>query len=184
MKLIYCLLLLGPVFYPALEMGRYFTKNGKISLYSSSPLEDIRAQNNSATCVLDAGTGDIQLAVLMKGFEFKKALMQEHFNEDYVESDKYPRAVFKGKVLNNNAIQYTKDGVYDGSVKGTLTLHGETREVEASGKIEVKGTAIHVYSEFMLLLSDYRIGIPAIARNNVSNKIKITVDCVLGPLKA
>src|SRR4051812_42180218 len=92
-----------------LAQDKFFTKNGKLSFYSKAPLEDIEATNNAVTAVLDAKSGDLQFAVLMKGFEFQKALMEEHFNENYAESDKFPKAVFKGVVMNNNAINYSKD---------------------------------------------------------------------------
>src|SRR6476659_3333260 len=78
--------------------GKFYTKSGKISFFSSTPLEDIAATNKSVVCLLDSKTGDLQFAALIKGFEFKKALMQEHFNTDYVESTKYPKAEFKGQV--------------------------------------------------------------------------------------
>src|SRR6266436_1464678 len=83
--------------------GKYYTKRGKISFFSTTAVENISAVNKSTVCLLDSKTGDLQFAVLMKGFEFKKALMQEDFNRDYVESSKFPRSEFKGQVTNNNA---------------------------------------------------------------------------------
>src|SRR3990170_7585085 len=103
------------------SQDRFFTKAGHISFYSKTNVEDIEAHNRSVTCVLDTKTGNIQFAVLMKGFEFKKALMQEHFNEDYIESDKYPKGMFKGQILNNANINYTVFGTYPAKVKGQLT---------------------------------------------------------------
>src|SRR5687768_1126030 len=91
---------------------KYYTKSGRIQFESKAPLEDIEAVNRSVTCVLDSKTGNVQFAVIMRGFEFKKALMQEHFNENYIESHKFPRAEFKGQLLNNNEINYAQDGVY------------------------------------------------------------------------
>src|SRR5687768_16802327 len=85
---------------------KFFTKSAKISFFSSASLEDIEAHNRSTQAVLDTKTGDIQFSLLMKGFEFRKALMQEHFNENFVESDKYPKAEFKGQVVNNSEINY------------------------------------------------------------------------------
>jgi hypothetical protein len=87
--------------------GKFYTKSGKISFFSSTSLEDIAAINKSVVTLLDTKTGDLQFAALMKGFEFKKALMQEHFNSDYVESSKFPKAEFKGQVTNNSEIKYT-----------------------------------------------------------------------------
>jgi YceI-like domain. len=99
-------------FLSATAQDKYFTKSGKISFYSKSSLENIEAHNKSVTCVLDTKTGNLQFAILMKGFEFEKALMQEHFNENYVESHKFPKADFKGQVTNNAMINYAKDGSY------------------------------------------------------------------------
>ena len=95
--------------YSVTTLGqKYFTKTGKISFFSSTSMENIEAHNRSVSAVLDASSGNLQFSVLMKGFEFKKALMQEHFNKDYVESDKYPKAEFKGTILNNGDIKYDR----------------------------------------------------------------------------
>ena len=162
---------------------KYFTKSGKINFMSKAPLENIDATHKSVTCVLDTKTGNMQFAVLMKGFEFEKALMQEHFNENYVESHKYPKAEFKGQVVNNPEISYTKDGSYPVKVKGSLTLHGETREVETTGNIVVKSGKVQAGAEFIILLSDYKIEIPKVVKDNISNTVRIAVDCSLEPLK-
>jgi hypothetical protein len=162
---------------------KFFTKSGKIIFESKAPLENIEAQNKSVTSVLDTKTGNMQFAVLMKGFEFDKALMQEHFNENYVESHKYPKAEFKGQVVNNSDINYTKDGTYNAKVKGKLTIKGETRDVETNGTIVVKGGKVTTNSTFNIQLSDYKVEIPKIVKENISNSVKIMVDCSLEPLK-
>jgi len=162
---------------------KQFTKNGKISFYSKAPLEDIEGRNKSVTCVLDTKTGNLQFSVMMKGFEFRKALMQQHFNENYVESDKYPKAEFKGAVINNRDIDYAKEGTYPAKVKGKLTLHGETKEVNAEGTIQVANGRIIASTDFTLLLSDYKIAIPGIVKDKISNMVKIKVDLSMKPLK-
>jgi hypothetical protein len=167
-----------------LAQDKYFTKSGRIRFVSKGAIETIEAQHKSVTCVLDTKSGAIQFAVLMKGFEFRKALMQEHFNENYVESDKYPKAEFKGKVVNNSQVDYTKEGTYNVQVKGTLTLHGQTNEVETSGKLSVKGGKVQAMAGFSILMSDYKISIPAVVKENMSNTVQITVDCLLEPLKS
>src|SRR6185436_17554263 len=108
--------------------------------------------------------------------------MQEHFNSDYVESHKYPKAEFKGQVTNNNEINYTKDGTYTAKAKGKLTLHNVTKDVEATGTIIVKDGKLQISSVFNILLPDYKISVQASVRNNISDNIKITVDCGLDPL--
>ncbi|MDP3667642.1 MAG: YceI family protein, partial [Sediminibacterium sp.] len=115
----------------------------------------------------------------MKGFEFDRALMMEHFNENYVESDRFPKTVFKGQIVNNETINYTKDAVYPAKVKGKLTMHGETKELETEGKITVKGGKISVTAEFAALLADYKIAIPQLVADKVAKNAKITVDCSL-----
>ena len=163
---------------------RYYTKTGNIQFYSKSAMEDIEAKNKTATAVLDTKTGAMQFSVPMKGFEFAKALMQEHFNENYVESSKYPTATFKGSIANNSAVNYTKDGTYNVTVKGKLTLHGVTKDVEAPGTIKIDGGKVAAVSTFNLQLADYKISIPAVVKDKVSNNIKITVDAKLEPLKS
>ena len=162
---------------------RYFTKTGKIEFYSKAPLEDITAKNSTVTAVLDKTTGAFQFAVQMKSFEFEKALMQQHFNANYVESDKYPAAEFRGAIANNAAVNYGKDGTYPVKVKGKLTLHNVTKDVDVPGTIKVANGKVEAISSFDIRLSDYRISIPSPVKNKVSNNIRITVDTKLDPLK-
>ena len=162
---------------------RFFTKSGKVSFYSKAPLEDIEAHNKSVTAVLDTKTGNLQFALQMKGFEFEKALMEEHFNESYAESDKYPRAEFKGQVVNNAAINYTRNGDYNATVKGLLTIHGETREVQSVGKIMVRDGRLATDATFNIQLSDFKINIPKLVKDKISNTVKVDVACNLEPLK-
>jgi len=162
---------------------KYFTKTGRIEFSSKAPLEDIEAKNKTVAAILDAKTGALQFSVLMKGFEFPKALMQEHFNENYVESDKYPKAEFKGSITNNSAINYTTDGVYPAQVSGKLTIHGVTKDIKTTGTIKVDEGKIDASSAFNVLVSDYNIKIPAVVKDKISKTIKVTVDCRLEPLK-
>lgn len=163
---------------------KYFTKTGKITFTSKAPLEDIEAKNKTAAAIIDTKTGAIQFSVLMKGFEFEKALMQEHFNENYVESDKYPKAEFKGAVVNNNNVNYTKDGTYAAKVKGQLTMHGVTKDIEAPATIKVNNGKLEATSSFNIRLSEYKISIPSIVKDKVSNNVKVEVDTKLDPLKS
>jgi polyisoprenoid-binding protein YceI len=162
---------------------KFFTKTGRVAFYSKAPLEDIEATTKTASALLDTKTGALQFSVLMKGFEFEKALMQEHFNESYVESEKYPRAEFKGTIVNNGEINYSKDGSYPARVKGKMTLHGVTRDVETTGTIRVSGGKVETSSVFNLLLSDYKVKIPPMTKDKIANSIRITVDARMEPLK-
>lgn len=164
---------------------KYFTKSGKINFDATAPKspENIDAINKSSICIMDIKTGNIQFSVLMKGFEFERALMQEHFNENYVESHKYPKSEFRGIITNNASVSYGKDGVYPVKVKGTLTMHGESKEIETEGKIRIKEGKITASAEFSILLSDFKITIPQLVADKVSKTAKITVDCLLEPFK-
>lgn len=165
------------------SQDKYFTKTGKVYFNCSGGIEKVEATNHSTTCVLDTKTGVIQFAVLLKGFEFEKALMEEHFNENYVESDKYPRSEFRGNIVNNKDINYSKDGVYPAKVKGQLSIHGQTHEVLADGKITIKGGKIVANSDFKILLSDYKVEIPKIVADKISNNVNLSIDCALEPLR-
>lgn len=162
---------------------RYFTKAGNVSFFSSTPMEDIEAHNTKATSVIDTRTGKMEFAVLMKAFEFRKALMEEHFNENYVESGKYPKAVFSGNITNLKDVDFKKDGTYKVNVKGSLTLHGVTREVEAPGTITVQNGAIKGISTFTVAPEDYKIEIPKLVRDKIAKQIKITVNADYQALK-
>ena len=149
---------------------------------SSSP-ERVEGVNRTVTCVWDSKTGNIQFAVLMKGFEFERALMQEHFNENYVESDKYPKAEFKGTIDNNDKVNCAMDREYAVTVKGKLTIHGESRDMETPGKLVIQNGKVNVIAEFKVLLADFKISIPGLVADKVSKTAKITVACTLEPLK-
>jgi hypothetical protein len=168
---------------PGFSQSKFYTKTGKISFFSSTKMEDISAVNRSVVTLLDTRTGDIQFAVLMKGFEFKKALMQEHFNKNFVHSDKYPKSEFKGQVNNNSSVNYSVDGAYKVTVKGKLTIHGVTKDAEVPGTITVKSGKVNVNAVFNVLVADHNITIPKMYKDNISRSIQITVDETLEQLK-
>jgi hypothetical protein len=163
---------------------KFFTKTGKINFDATAPKspENIDGVNKNSICVIDSKTGDIQFSVLMKGFEFERALMMEHFNENYVESDKFNKTTFKGTISNNESINYTKDGVYPAKVKGKLEMHGQSKELETEGKIIVKAGKVQVSANFNAQFDDFKIGIPQLVADKVAKFAKITVDCTLDPL--
>ncbi len=162
--------------------SKYFTKSADITFDASGPLEDIKAENKKATFVLDAKTGAVELAVLLKAFEFERALMQEHFNENYVESDKYPKSIYKGKIINFSDVDLTKDGSYPVKMSGQLTIHGETEEVPAKGTLIVSGGKVSGTASFKITLSDFDIEIPSVVKDKVSKTVNIHVAVWLDPL--
>ena len=183
-KAIVILVLLMQSSWIASAQDKYFTKSGTISFYSDDPMEKIEAVNRSTSAVLDTKTGNFQFVLLLKGFEFKKALMQEHFNENYVESDKFPKANFKGVVVNNSSIDYKKDGTYEAQVKGKLSIHGQEKEVATKGSFTVKEGKIICNAVFPIKLSDYQVSIPSLVKDKVAEQVRITVACTLIPLKS
>ena len=168
-----CLCIVVP--FASIAQSKYFTKTGMISFYSKSPMENIQATNTKVVSVWDAATGQLEFAVLMKGFEFEKALMQEHFNENYVESDKYPKAVFKGAIENSKAVSLTSDNSSTVKVTGTLTMHGVTNPVATSAIITIKNGVVSASANFMITLADYKITIPSVVAEKISKTIAITV---------
>jgi hypothetical protein len=171
-------LLLAAVFsMPALAQ-RIYTKNGSISFFSKSPLEDITAENNEVTSVINQPTGEIQFSVLIRSFRFKKSLMEQHFNESYLESGKFPKALFKGRIDNISSVNFGADGTYPVTVSGDLTIHGVTNKVSANGEIFVKNAVVSAQSNFNITLADYKITIPSVVKNNIAKTIAITVSCL------
>jgi polyisoprenoid-binding protein YceI len=161
---------------------KYVTKNGYIRFFSTTPVEDIEAKNKQVNSALDASSGDFVFKVLMKSFEFEKALMQEHFNENYVESDKFPEATFKGKVSNLKDINFSKPGTYKAIVEGDLTIHGVTKKVKSEGTFEVKGDKIVAKSKFFVKPLDYGIKIPKTVMEKIAESLEITVEETLDKL--
>lgn len=182
-KVIFTFVLLYLVSLPGSAQVRYFTKTGLISFHAGTPVEDIDAINKSAASVLDAGTGQIEFSVLVKGFEFKRALMQEHFNENYLESDKFPKAIFKGKLVNADKIKFQQDGVYPVVVKGTLEMHGIKKEIESAGNMKISGQLVEASATFNVLLADYNITVPSVVKDKISKTVAIKVQCNYNLLK-
>jgi polyisoprenoid-binding protein YceI len=156
---------------------KFFSKTGKISFSSDAPMEKIEATNSSASTVIDLGSGNMEWAVLIQGFQFEKALMKEHFNENYMESTKYPKAVFKGKIDNLSDINLAKAGTYDVKVSGQLEIHGVSKPVTTHGTITVKNGAItSANSKLTIALADYGIEIPKLVADNLSKTVDITIQ--------
>jgi polyisoprenoid-binding protein YceI len=155
----------------------YSTRTGFIGFYSKTAMEDIKAENNQAFVKIDAGKKNLAFAVLLKGFVFPKELMQEHFNENYVESDKYPKATFSGAFTGD--LIPNKDGVYKVIVKGDLTLHNTTKSIEIPATLEVKGGKLLGQAEFKVKPEDFNISIPSVVRDKIDREmtVRIKIEC-------
>lgn len=176
--LLFSLLLMGAL---AAHSQKYLTKTGYISFFSSTPIEDITAENNQVVSILNTENGEVVFQALMKSFQFEKALMQEHFNEKYVHSDKFPKSTFKGKIVNVEEIQFTEAGTYDITVKGEMNIHGVSKEIETKGKLIVKEGEIYAEASFPLTVADWEIKVPSVVRDNIAESVETTVKMTYKP---
>ena len=156
----------------------YFTRSGTVSFFSSTPIEDIKAINEQTTCVLDLETGDVSFRIPIRGFIFKNGLMQEHFNENYLESDTYPNASFTGSIEGWKDIILTEK-FQPVSLKGTMTIHGISKDISEPGNILMKGNRVIGSATFKITVADYEIEIPKILRDNIAKVVDVTVDISL-----
>ena len=156
----------------------YFTRSGTISFFSSTPIEDIKAINEQTTCVLDLETGDLSFRIPIRGFIFKNGLMQEHFNENYLESDTYPNASFTGSIEGWKDITLSET-LQPVSLKGTMTIHGVSKEIAESGNILMKEDRLIGAATFKINVADYKIEIPKILRENIAKVVDVSVDISL-----
>ncbi|RMG87196.1 MAG: YceI family protein [Bacteroidetes bacterium] len=154
---------------------KYFTREGTILFSSHAPLETIEARNSNAISIMDIETGRIEFSVLIKAFQFEKALMQAHFNENYMESDRFPKALFKGQIQNLSDLDLSRDGTYRAQINGELTIRDVTRPIKTEAVFTVQNGNISGQSEFSILVADYGIKIPKIVRDNVAKEVKINV---------
>ena len=155
----------------------FMTRHGQISFFSKTPLENIDAVNNEVSSALNLQSGEIGFAVLIRSFHFERALMEEHFNENYMESDNIPKASFKGKINNIGSVVMTKDGSYNVTADGDLTIHGVTRKVSIPGTITVRGGQPELTSKFKIAPKDYNIKIPSLVADKIADAMSVSVDC-------
>jgi polyisoprenoid-binding protein YceI len=153
-----------------------------ITFYSHTVIEDITARNEKVAAVLDSENGELAIIVVMNEFQFEKKLMQEHFNENYVESEKYPKARFNGRISNHSEVDYQKPGTYQVRVEGDMSIHGITREISTRGTIEVRREDIVARTKFLLNPEDYAIKIPRVVRKNISQNLEITAELTCNPM--
>jgi len=153
----------------------YLTRQGIVEFFSSTPIEDIKAYNNQVSCVLNYETGKFAFQVPIKGFMFKNGLMQEHFNENYLESDIYPKSIFKGMINNWDSLAIN-DSTLNIRLVGELTIHGVTKTIEQNATIWRKNGNLVGKCKFIISLEDYDVKIPKIVRQNIAELIEINVN--------
>jgi hypothetical protein len=152
---------------------KYRTGNAYVGFFSKTPLEDIRAENRQVRAIIDLNKQQLAFTLLVKSFLFKKQLMQQHFNENYAESDKYPKADFSGTYTDK--VNYLHDGIYSIKVKGNLSFHGVTKPITVPATIEVKSGKLTAVSQFKLKPQDFNIKIPAVVRDKIEEQIDVSV---------
>ena len=159
---------------PSNAQSLYKSKNGKIKFFSEAPLENIEATTEQATSVLNAATGEIAFAIPIKSFGFEKSLMQEHFNENYLESDKYPQATFAGKFEGKIDMQSTAEQTL--TVKGKFTIHGVTQQRSIPVTLKMEKDGLSGYSKFKVKVADHKIEIPSLVFQNIAEVVEVTIQ--------
>lgn len=162
-----------------IAQDKMITKTGQLVFEASVPsFEEVKAKNESVSCVLNTKTGEIAALALQKGFRFKIALMEEHYNENYIESDKYPKATFKGKIENFDLSKIDKtEKSY--TIQGTLELHGKSKEISINATIKKVDTGLEIKSDFVLNSDDFNIEIPSVVSKKVSKKVNVSFNFLL-----
>ena len=162
--------------------GKFMTKSGRVTFFSTSIIEDIEAINNAAAAVIDLNGAQLAFSVPIKEFNFKRTLMQEHFNENYMESTKFPRATFSGRLLGLNVSSLATAGSHAIKVEGDLTLHGVTHHITVPGTLEMKGGQLQAFALFSVAPADYNIEIPLLVRENIAKIVSIRVILIGDPV--
>jgi len=157
---------------------KVMTRTGQVKFEASVPsFEPVAATNNSVSAILDKSTGEFAVLALIKAFKFEIPLMEEHFNENYMESSVYPKATFKGKIINFDASKLSVSKKYD--VEGDLTIHGVTKKIKTKISVVLKEGKVSLSNNFTVKVQDYNIKIPSLVKSKVSENVNIALDLVL-----
>jgi hypothetical protein len=169
--------------YVGLAQGKYMTKAGHLSLFSSSIMEDIEARNDKVAAVFDLSGGQIAFAIPIREFQFKRTLMQEHFNENYMESEKFPRATFTGQILNApQVLKQLPTGTQNVEAEGNMTIHGVTRKVVVSGTLQLRDNQLVVFAYFNIAPADYSIDVPLLVREHIAKSVSVRLNVACDPV--
>lgn len=175
------ILVLGILLFQTFVFGqdKLITKTGTITFEASVPaFEEVKATNEKVSCVINTKTGELASLALIKSFRFKIALMEEHFNENYIESDQFPKAILKGKLTNFDYAKLT-DSFKTFELNGTMEMHGKTNTILIPILIKKGKNGLDLKADFELNASDYDIEIPNVVSKKVSNKVQVKVDFAL-----
>lgn len=175
----FTLLALLFVLYPISAQEKLSTSKCTIYFEASVPLfEAVEAKNDAVNCTLIPDKSQITFTAVIKNFQFKRDLMKEHFNSNYMESDRYSKAVFKG-IIEKFDLKIVTENEKDFLIKGKLTIHGQTRMITVNAKIKKANTGIQINSHFTLNTDDFNIEIPSIVIAKISKNVNAQIDCIL-----
>jgi hypothetical protein len=183
MKIIIFLPLIFALFVSMNAQDKYISKTGHVWFYSKTPLETIEAHNNQVATVINVKNGSIAFNILNKSFKFAKALMEEHFNENYMQSEKYPKSTFSGTIIDFDYYNFRKNGVYKVTVEGDMTIHGVKKHIKEKGNLEIKNGKISVKTKFNIKPEDYNIQIPSLVRDKIASNLETSVEITYEPMK-
>jgi len=158
---------------------KFSTEKGHVSFFSDATIEDIEAVNSVVGSLFNASTGDVVFIMKIRDFVFDKSLMREHFNEKYMESEKFPKSTFQGKIVG---FKMGTSGVQNVKAVGKLTIHGVTREIEVPGTAELSGGKLLVKSKFIVKVADYNVKIPTLMWQNIAEQVEVKVDFIYKPV--
>jgi hypothetical protein len=158
---------------------KFTAEKGQISFFSDAAIEDIEAVNNVVGSLFNANTGELVYIMKIRDFVFAKSLMREHFNEKYMESEKFPKSTFQGKVTGYKAGAAGEQKV---RAVGKLTIHGVTRDIDVPGTAENVNGKVILKSKFMVKLADYSIKIPQLIWQNIAEQVEVRIDFTYKPV--
>jgi hypothetical protein len=176
-RILFIVIVLLP--FNALAQKRYFSEKSSITFFSEGVIEEIKATNTKVTSIFDLANGEVAYLLSPKDFQFEKKLMQVHFNEKYMETEKYPKSSFQGKILGYDVASLQQQQV---QALGKLTIHGVTREINIPGTLRIEGNTVSLTSKFMVKLEDYNIKVPQIVWQNIAQQVEVTVQFLYRPV--
>ena len=174
-KYLLLILTLSPI---AIFGQKYIAEKSAITFFSKAAIEDITASNASSASIFNTETGEIAFSIPNKEFKFAKSLMQEHFNEKYMETEKFPKSTFQGKIIGYDM---KVGGPQSAKASGNLTIHGVTKEIDISGTVEIKNNNVILLSKFMVKLVDYSIERPQLLWQNIAEEVEVSIDFTFKP---
>lgn len=156
---------------------KYISYSTTVTFFSKAIIENIEATNTEASSIIDLSTGELVFSVPIREFEFKKSLMRKHFNENYMDSERFPKSTFKGKVSGFQSLE----GIYQAIAVGELSIHGITQRIEVTGEIMIEQDGVTLKAKFPVLLKDYNIKIPRILFSNIAESVEVSIEFNYSP---